>query len=168
MEPWEYFPPVPPDAKEPPERMDIERHSEPFFGNPLIPERIDGMLESGELLNMRGFEPGGTIRYSRGHLDTLTLFWRKDGGGMILLEASPVDRSRKQFTPTESLEMVRRPLITCREGVDIICAGGEDEEKCMRFYKDGVWLQICGDEEISYEEIVRVAEYYFINLPDFY
>lgn len=171
MEPWEYFPPVPAEAKEPPRSMNIWRYL-PDPSRWLDQKYVRKRIDSGELLDMEGFEPEISASYPGGRVHTYTLFWMKEDG-VIALKASQVSGTSKydgegEFIPTYTLEAVRRPLITCRDGVDIVCAGGEDEEKVMRFYKDETWYQICGEEEISYEEMVRVLDYYFNNpLPFF-
>lgn len=173
MEPWEYFPPVPADAERPPESMWIS-HYLTLYDNWDGPELLSEMIDRGELLYMPGFEPGRIVSYSGGKPHTCTLTWRKEDGAVIALKASPVSGGSRyepgggQFIPTEPLEIARRPLITCRDGVDIVCAGGEDEEKVMRFYKDETWYQICGEEEISYEEMARVLDYYFNDPLSFF
>ncbi len=172
MEPGEYFPPVPPDAKGPPRSMEMW-HYLPDSSRWVDSEHIRKMIDRGDLLDMREFEPEISVSYSGGSIHTYTLFWMKEDSVMALKasqvsSASKYDDEGGQFIPTYPVEIVRRPLITCREGVDIICAGGEDEEKVMRFYRDETWYQILGEEEISYEEMVRVLDYYFANPLHFY
>lgn len=65
------------------------------------------------------------------------------------------------FVDAYGFETTWNAIITERDGIDITCAGAEDSCKLIRFYDGETWYQIYGDPGITFEEMVRVLDFFF-------
>ena len=113
-----------------------------------------------------------------GGLDVVTFRWDwaqvMDWGEIsdrLIVNAAPAENADGwqdgHFLPSGAFEISRNARVTERDGVEILCAGREDEEKCIRFYDGAGWYQIYGGGHIPYVDMVRVLDFYLENPLDF-
>lgn len=170
MEPGEYFPPTPQGVRE--KRICYgynDCYDYTYFCDRYFSHQRERLVSEGLIPDMDEdyIFTCGAYYLDGGGVEALRLSWGRGGQWSVAVAVSTVSSEAEQFLSTYNYEHERDPLVTERDGVDIVCVGDNGEDKCMRYYKDGVWYQIYGRDEATYEEMVKVLDFFFENPVDF-